>query len=201
MTVAFGLPFARRQAWVAVKSREELSPRGSHVGSTAPEASMGTSQGGARRPQPGVDMWLWWNPQAHPGQDCEGIPGRGARARRVNAQTSSVLTGCGPEGGAEAQVATVLTLASRLCWWRAPSVSSLREAVSEWHPAGQTLTLPSGSMLMVGMGFSGQDHTRKPTQAGGGAQRQGGRCPDLSLCPQPWAALDGTGGHRIIPGA
>lgn len=82
-------------------------------------------------------MWLWWNPRAHPGQGCQGIPGRRGRARRQNAQTSSVLTGCGAEGGAEVQA--VLTLAPCLPLLVEPQVS-LREAVSEWDPAGETLT-------------------------------------------------------------
>lgn len=84
-----------------------------------------------------MDMWLWWNLQAHSGQGCQGIPGRVARARRQNAQTSSVLTGCGAKGGAE--VRAVLTLAPRLPLLVKPQVS-LGEAVSEWDPAGQTLT-------------------------------------------------------------
>lgn len=54
-----------------------------------------------------------------------------------NAQTSSVLTGGGAEGGAEVQA--VLMPAPCLPLLVEPQVS-LREAVSEWDPAGQTLT-------------------------------------------------------------
>lgn len=77
-------------------------------------------------------MWLRWNPRAHPGQGCQGIPGRRGRARRQNAQISSVLTGCGVEGGAEVQA--VLMLAPCLPLLVEPQLS-LREAVSEWDPS------------------------------------------------------------------
>lgn len=40
---------------------------------------------------------------------------QGSRASRQNAQTSSVLTGRGAEGGAVVQAA--MMLAPRLCWW------------------------------------------------------------------------------------
>lgn len=84
-------------------------------------------------------MWLWQNPQAHP-SGLQRHSWQGSRARRQNAQTSSVLTGCGPEGGAVVQAAMMLANTPPLLV--EPQVS-LGEAVSEWDRAGHILTLLS----------------------------------------------------------
>lgn len=58
-------------------------------------------------------MWLWRNPQAHPGQGCKGVPGRAAVPEDKMHRLAEFSPGVEPEVGLWCKPA-MLTLAPRL---------------------------------------------------------------------------------------
>lgn len=147
-----------------------------------------------------------------PAPSSQGCQGRGAKARRQNAQTSSVLTGCVAEGGAQVQV--VLTLAPHLCWSSPKCHSGKQFQNGNQQDKNPDILLDADTGEGRGLGPSGacllsscQNHTMT------GTERWGRGCSDLKgslfgggsavtqFLPQPWAALDGTGGDGTTSGA